>query len=243
MNNTIDKKTIKESSKKILVSDYDQTFYLNDEDIKRNKKAVKNFRDKGNIFIIATGRSFLDFKNKVNMYDIDYDYVILNHGATILDKNDNIIFNFPIYNEVIDNIKNDICLEESIKNFCCSELESRIDFDYGNLTKINVKYNNKEKAMQVNTVINNKYSKYVVSYYVNTNSIEIISSKTNKSNAIKLLIKKLCIDNKNVYSIGDVSKEICGGPHVKSTSELGHFKIIKEEASSAGVRRIKAILE
>ena len=46
-----------------------------------------------------------------------------------------------------------------------------------------------------------------------------------------------------VYSIGDVSHELCGGPHVKNTSELGHFKIIKEEASSAGVRRIKAILE
>ena len=46
-----------------------------------------------------------------------------------------------------------------------------------------------------------------------------------------------------VYKIGDVSKEICGGPHVKNTSELGHFKIKKEEASSSGVRRIKAILE
>ena len=46
-----------------------------------------------------------------------------------------------------------------------------------------------------------------------------------------------------VYSIGDVSKELCGGPHVKNTKELGHFKIIKEESSSAGVRRIKAILE
>ena len=46
-----------------------------------------------------------------------------------------------------------------------------------------------------------------------------------------------------VYSIGDVSKELCGGPHVKNTSELGKFKILKEEASSAGVRRIKAILE
>lgn len=46
-----------------------------------------------------------------------------------------------------------------------------------------------------------------------------------------------------VYSIGNFSKEICAGPHVKNTSELGHFKIIKEEASSAGVRRIKAILE
>lgn len=47
-----------------------------------------------------------------------------------------------------------------------------------------------------------------------------------------------------VYTIGDnMSKELCGGPHVKNTSELGHFKIVKEEASSAGVRRIKAILE
>ena len=46
-----------------------------------------------------------------------------------------------------------------------------------------------------------------------------------------------------VYSIGDISKELCGGPHVKNTSEIGKFKIKKEEASSAGVRRIKAIIE
>ena len=46
-----------------------------------------------------------------------------------------------------------------------------------------------------------------------------------------------------VYSIGDVSKELCGGPHVKNTKELGHFRILKEEASSAGIRRIKAVLE
>lgn len=46
-----------------------------------------------------------------------------------------------------------------------------------------------------------------------------------------------------VYKIGDVSIEICGGPHAKNTGELGHFKIVKEESSSAGVRRIKAIIE
>lgn len=46
-----------------------------------------------------------------------------------------------------------------------------------------------------------------------------------------------------VYKIGDVSMELCGGPHVSHTGELGHFKIKKEEASSAGVRRIKAILQ
>ena len=46
-----------------------------------------------------------------------------------------------------------------------------------------------------------------------------------------------------VYSIGDFSKEICAGPHVKRTSELGHFKIVKEESCGEGVRRIRAILE
>ncbi len=46
-----------------------------------------------------------------------------------------------------------------------------------------------------------------------------------------------------VYTIGDVSKEICTGPHVENTKDLHHFKIVKEEASSAGVRRIKAVLD
>ncbi len=46
-----------------------------------------------------------------------------------------------------------------------------------------------------------------------------------------------------VYSINSFSKEICAGPHVKRTGELGKFKIIKEESSSSGIRRIKAILE
>lgn len=50
-------------------------------------------------------------------------------------------------------------------------------------------------------------------------------------------------DKVKVYKIGDFSIELCGGPHVKRTGELGHFKIIKEESSSAGIRRLRAILE
>ncbi len=46
-----------------------------------------------------------------------------------------------------------------------------------------------------------------------------------------------------VYTMGDYSCEICGGPHAARTGELGRFKIQKEQASSAGVRRIRAVLE
>ncbi|MBS6477558.1 MAG: alanine--tRNA ligase, partial [Firmicutes bacterium] len=46
-----------------------------------------------------------------------------------------------------------------------------------------------------------------------------------------------------VYTMGKYSKEICGGPHANRTGELGHFRIVKEQSSSAGVRRIKAVLE
>ena len=46
-----------------------------------------------------------------------------------------------------------------------------------------------------------------------------------------------------VYAVGDFSKEVCGGPHVENTRELGRFRIVKEGSSSAGVRRIRAVLE
>lgn len=46
-----------------------------------------------------------------------------------------------------------------------------------------------------------------------------------------------------IYTIAGVDKQICGGPHAKNTAELGHFKIVKEESSSSGVRRIKAVLD
>ena len=77
--------------------------------------------------------------------------------------------------------------------------------------------------------------------------LPVVCTEMNKTDAINsgaecMFIEKYP-DVVTVYTIGDVSKELCGGPHVEHTGVLGHFKITKEEASSAGVRRIKAILE
>ena len=76
--------------------------------------------------------------------------------------------------------------------------------------------------------------------------LTVVKEEMKKEDAIKsgaecMFIEKYP-DVVTVYSIGDISKELCGGPHVNNTSELGTFKILKEEASSAGVRRIKAVL-
>ena len=78
-------------------------------------------------------------------------------------------------------------------------------------------------------------------------AIPVEHMKMKKDEAIKMGAEAMFIekygDIVSVYKIGDVSLELCGGPHVTNTSELGHFKIKKEESSSSGVRRIKAILE
>ena len=74
---------------------------------------------------------------------------------------------------------------------------------------------------------------------IDVDCISMTKDEAIKSGAECMFIEKYP-DIVTVYKIGDISKELCGGPHVKNTSEIGTFKIIKEEASSAGIRRIKA---
>ena len=76
---------------------------------------------------------------------------------------------------------------------------------------------------------------------------EVVQKKMSKEEALTLGAQAefgiKYPDVVSVYVIGDFSKELCGGPHVKNTKDIGHFKIIKEESSAAGIRRIKAIVE
>jgi len=108
----------------------------------------------------------------------------------------------------------------------------RMRFDFSHDAKMTA-----EEKQQAEDLVN-EYIKMAI-------PVEKLEMK--KEDAINMGAEAMFIDKYgdivNVYKIGDVSLELCGGPHVKNTSELGHFKIKKEEASSAGVRRIKAVLE
>ena len=110
--------------------------------------------------------------------------------------------------------------------------EERMRFDFSHDSKMTP-----EQIKQTEDLVN----KYIEMGLTVTKK-EMSKEEAIKSGAECMFIEKYP-DIVTVYFIGDVSKELCGGPHVNNTNELGHFKITKEEASSAGVRRIKAILE
>lgn len=188
--------------KKILVSDYDDTFYINEEDILENVRLLNENCDKF-MFIIATGRSFYDYDKKRKLYNIKSEYVIINHGASII-KGDKLIYNESIN----ENIKNELIRDLEIDNcqeyFMCSGLDSRVDINTKNLTKIHIKYDTLEKTMEILEIINKKYDKYINSFLVSNNyAIEIVSSKVDKKNAILKILELEKIKEENVYTIGN----------------------------------------
>ena len=193
---------------KVLVSDYDQTLYTSDEDIKNNIEIIKEFMKSGNKFILATGRSYLDLKKVFDKYNFKCDYILLNHGSTIIDNNNNVISNTFINNEIIKYLKEDLLLDKSIRNFCCSSLESRVSFEYKNISKINIKYKAKEEANKIVKTILDKYSNFVNAYQVSDSTVEIISNEINKAKGIQILSNILNIKKEDIYTIGDGYSDI-----------------------------------
>lgn len=108
----------------------------------------------------------------------------------------------------------------------------RLRFDFTHPTAMT-----KDQVKEVENLVNE-----VISQNLEVKCEEMETEKAKDSGALGFFAHKYG-DVVKVYSIGDFSKEICGGPHVANTKELGKFEITKEESSSSGVRRIKAILK
>ncbi len=188
---------------KMLVSDYDQTFYLNDADMAKNAEAIHEFREAGNIFVIATGRSMPDFKRKLAQFPFEYDYIILNHGATVVDRNDNILHNVTITDGVASEIQKILRLEKAERTFCCTDRRNDVTFTDKSLTKLYVKYESKETVWQVLERVRGEFSEFMNAYPVSERLLEIVPNTAGKAAAVDILSKKLQIDNKNIYTIGD----------------------------------------
>ena len=125
-----------------------------------------------------------------------------------------------------------IVLGEHAKQKGSNITTERLRFDFSHPEKMT-----KEQLQEVENIVNEQIKRDLPV------TCEEMTLEEAKAAGATGLFENKYGEKVKVYTIGDFSKEICGGPHVSHTGELGHFKIKKEESSSAGVRRIKAILE
>lgn len=192
--------------KKILVSDFDNTLYKNNNDLILNIDTINSFVEKENIFIIATGRCYKDISKFVVKYNIPHNYLICNDGATIFDNKGKLIY------------KKDIIHDTGVK--IIEYLESKnlmnityIDTGFDYTKDINYDFNgviirvfNKEESQILLNNIINKFDG--IHGYISDNWINIIEKSVNKSSGIKVLCKMNNYDKNNIYTIGDTINDI-----------------------------------
>ncbi len=189
------------NNKIMLVSDYDDTLNIEKE---KNLKYIKMFM-KSNIFVIATGRSYISIKQrlKLDMKGLTPNYLITNHGATIINNNNKVINTSFIEKEVVDKILQLINREKIHKiNYYGSKKFNR------DINKIMLTFKNIEEATGVFNIIKN--TDLVTTYLINRKGkmpkVEIINKNTNKAKAIKV-IEELEKPSK-IEVIGDGTQDI-----------------------------------
>lgn len=95
----------------------------------------------------------------------------------------------------------------------------------------------KEEIKKVEDIVNEQIAKDLPV------TMEVMDLEAAKKSGARALFGEKYDTQVSVYTIGDFSKEVCGGPHVQHTGLIGHFHIVKEQSSSAGVRRIRAVID
>jgi len=183
----------------LLASDFDRTFYINNYDFKKNVEALKSFRKK-NKFVIVTGRSYQDYINITKNY-VPVDYLVVNHGATIL-KNNEVIRNVYINDDTVDKLKN-IFDFDNIEYFATSNTLSRVSINHGNISKINITMKDNLVAKKAVDYINNTFKDIKAFILFHKNQFEIVSTLANKCEALKYIGKLENIDRNSIYTVGD----------------------------------------
>ena len=176
---------------KLIVSDFDLTLF--DSNYNQNIELVNSFTKKGNIFVIATGRSFELLKKDIENKNINFKYLICSAGSVILDNKFNIlksiVFETNIVNEIIDLLKKDINL-----------ISLEIDRNKDGISGIYCIFNSIEYAKKkLNDILN----KYDVSGYVSNHGINIINKDVSKVNGIEYIKNIININDDDIYTIGD----------------------------------------
>lgn len=188
--------------KKILVSDYDRTIYLDENTTKKNISSIRKFM-KNNIFAIATGRSYEDFYGQIKKYNIDVNYYLLNYGNLVLDREFNVVFKQCLTQKEIEEIT---CFfkDKDCEIYYCNRYENSKEIS-DDVYKVVLVYKDKEKQMNDYREFSKK-NKYLVFILKSHPHLEVISNRMDKSLSISEIEKRENTDL--VYVIGDSDNDI-----------------------------------
>ena len=184
---------------KIIVSDFDGT--LLGEKLEENIEAIHHFVQKGNLFIIATGRAMNYLAEDLNMLSLDCEYYICNDGAVIFDKYFNVVFRKDIRQEIVRPIYYALSDDENM-------VETFIDTSHGYVTDTSKCANgiiarpyDREKALITLDSLLRKYPD--INGYMSTNWINLFDKDVSKKAAIDYLVDTYHFAKEDIYTIGD----------------------------------------
>lgn len=225
-------------NKKVLVVDYDRTLFINNDDMLNNINSINKFRENGNIFIIATGRTYNSLKKEIDKYNIEYDYLILNHGSLVIKKDKSTLFHYKIDRNILFDITNYLSKYKPKSVMYSYYTEDTSNINNPDISKITIGFQKDiETFKKVMMDVVKKYNNKLNIYFTQNFEIEIISKETNKSKAIDLLMKKANFKKENIYTIGDSYTDIDmindynGSCMEKSIDILKNNKNIKKYSS------------
>lgn len=190
---------------KILISDYDGTFYneTNKTSIQKNIDEVKRFKENGNKFGFATGRNFLSIKKEIEKYNIPYDFLICNNGATIFDEKDHILFFYPIdMQAIMKTLKyfDQLGITTDIKLI---DVYGQETYNYYEVVEIFCKI--KVKNLSDLNKIKEELSFLKSFSFLH---ILILSEQIDKIDGIEYLKSRYSLDEKDIYTVGDERNDI-----------------------------------
>lgn len=198
--------------KKLLVSDFDGTFYVNEEDFKNNKESIKKFKEKNNLFVISTGNNYEHFLEVVKKNNIMYDYLILDQGSVISNSDDKIIYSCCIEHSVAKSIY------QYLKNMYISNIIQIYspfsvcnNINENQITKISIRVKDLSLAREISKKINLKYKEWINAYIMafdDINIVDIASNVVDKEKAIRKISKIEGIADENIYTIGNGYNDI-----------------------------------
>lgn len=193
---------------KLLVSDFDGTYFTNLENLVKNNEKIHEFRKNGNLFMLSSGRSFKSLKEMCEKYNIEYDYLSCCDGSILYDQNDDVLVKYDLNEKILKEFLNlkDLVKYEYIQYSYQDDYYK--EYKNNNLIGLNIVVKNEfinDLFLKELKFLENKYLEYDFLIYTHddTTFFCLKNKGINKSSTVNHLKEMFKLNLENIYTVGD----------------------------------------